>query len=65
MRFLSDKTQTSVAIETFILAMVRHPRVFQKAQAEMDTVIGHNRLPDLNDRVSLPYLNAILLETYR
>jgi cytochrome P450 len=52
-------------LETFILAMVLHPDVFAKAQAELDRVIGSERLPDFTDRNSLPYLDAIITETLR
>ncbi|KAJ3502050.1 hypothetical protein NMY22_g18719 [Coprinellus aureogranulatus] len=57
---------TSVASATaFILAMATHPNVQKKAQAEIDTVIGPNRLPLIKDRLSLPYLQAILKEVGR
>ncbi|KAJ3507528.1 hypothetical protein NMY22_g16902 [Coprinellus aureogranulatus] len=57
---------TSVASATaFILAMATHPNVQKKAQAEIDTVIGSNRLPLIKDRLSLPYLQAILKEVGR
>ena len=45
--------------------MVRYPRVFKKAQEEIDRVIGPDRLPDIDDRDSLPYINWIVKETYR
>lgn len=45
--------------------MVLYPAVYKKAQAEMDRVIGRDRLPELNDRDSLPYLEAIVLEIFR
>ena len=48
-----------------ILAMVRHPEVFTKAQNEIDRVVGNDRLPELNDRESLPYLDALVTELYR
>ena len=35
------------------------------AQAELDSVVGPNRLPDHNDRASLPYINAIIKEVMR
>ncbi|KAG9100282.1 hypothetical protein FS749_015775 [Ceratobasidium sp. UAMH 11750] len=53
------------SIMTFILAMVLHPEIQQKAQAELDSVLGENRLPELSDRESLPYMNCILKEVSR
>ena len=52
-------------LATFIMAMLRHPEVFEKAQAEVDRVVGSDRLPDFDDRNSLPYLEAVLIELYR
>jgi cytochrome P450 len=46
------------------LAMVLHPEIMQKAQQELDDVLG-NRLPDFSDRSSLPYIDAILREVLR
>jgi len=45
--------------------MVTHPDVFRKAQSEVDQVVGQGRLPDFDDRLSLPYLDKILKELYR
>ena len=45
--------------------MSLHPEVQQKAQAELSTVVGPNRLPDPSDLQSLIYIRAILLETLR
>lgn len=45
--------------------MVLHPDVYARAQAEMDRVVGSNRLPTLKDRDRLPYLSCVLKETYR
>lgn len=50
---------------TFILIMVRYPEVYAKAQSEMYSVVGNKRLPDFDDKDSLPYLNALLTELYR
>ena len=45
--------------------MVIYPEVQAAAQRELDEVIGRDRLPELTDRDSLPYVNAILRETFR
>ena len=45
--------------------MSHYPDVYRKAQEEIDRIIGHERLPDLSDRGSLPYLEALVMELYR
>lgn len=45
--------------------MAMHPDVQRKAQAEIDAVVGQDRLPDVSDRPKLPYVNAIVEETLR
>ena len=45
--------------------MALHPEVQKKAQAEIDAVVGPNRLPDFHDRPSLPYINAVVKESSR
>lgn len=49
----------------FFLMMVLFPDAQKKAQAQIDVVIGKGRLPRLQDRPSLPYIDAILRETLR
>lgn len=57
--------QSSAAVNTFVLAMILHPQVCLRAQAEIDSIIGESRLPDLGDRGSLPYVECVLRETLR
>ncbi|OAX34805.1 cytochrome P450 [Rhizopogon vinicolor AM-OR11-026] len=57
--------QTSGTILVFLLAMILHPEVQAKAQADIDRVVGKDRLPDFNDRPTLPYVEAVLRETLR
>lgn len=45
--------------------MAMYPEVQRKAQAELDAVIGAERLPEFIDRPSLPYVNALVKETMR
>ncbi|KAF9007490.1 cytochrome P450 [Cyathus striatus] len=42
-----------------------HPEVQRKAQAEIDTVVGNSRLPDISDRENLPYVNSVMKEVMR
>lgn len=49
----------------FFLAMTLYPEVQRKAQAEIDAVIGSDRLPTFADRESLPYVEALVKEVYR
>ncbi|KAK0469197.1 cytochrome P450 [Desarmillaria tabescens] len=50
---------------TFFLAMALNPDVQKKAQAEIDRVVGLNRLPVFADREHLFYVNAIVKEVLR
>ena len=52
-------------MKAFFLAMTLYPEVQRRAQAEIDTVIGHSRLPDISDIQSLPYIEAVLMESMR
>lgn len=45
--------------------MTLYPDVQARAQAEIDTVIGTDRLPDLIDHDKLPYVNALCSEVTR
>ena len=45
--------------------MIKYPEALRKAQEEIDSVIGHSRLPMFSDRSSLPYVEAVLTETLR
>lgn len=42
--------------------MVHHPHVQLQAQAEIDKVIGVERLPTIEDFDNLPYVQAIVKE---
>ncbi|TBU30135.1 cytochrome P450 [Dichomitus squalens] len=51
--------------QAFFLAMARHPEVQRKAQSELDTIIGPDRLPEFSDLKSLPYISAVMKELLR
>ncbi|KAH7882728.1 cytochrome P450 [Phlebopus sp. FC_14] len=56
---------TTASLMTFTLAMVMYPHIWRHAQAEIDSVVGVDRLPEYDDRPSLPYVDAIVRETFR
>lgn len=45
--------------------MVVFPSVQEKACAEIDRVVGPERLPTLDDFDDMPYLHAVVLEIFR
>lgn len=48
-----------------LVYLTNHPYVQTKIHRELDDIIGRNRLPCLNDRSRLPYLEAVMYETLR
>ncbi|KZS94743.1 cytochrome P450 [Sistotremastrum niveocremeum HHB9708] len=51
--------------DTFILAMMTYPEVQKKAQDALDSVLHGERLPEIEDRAAVPYLEALLSEIFR
>ena len=46
-------------------AMANHPEVQARAQGELASAIGSGRLPTMEDRAALPYVNAVVKECLR
>jgi cytochrome P450 len=57
--------QTVSTLQVFFLAMRMYPEAQQKAQAQIDEVVGNKRLPEFSDIQNLPYIQAIVLELFR
>ena len=62
---MAGSETTSTAICWGILYMVRHPDIQKNVHNEIDSVIGNHRLPMWEDRMSMPYVEATLLEVQR
>ncbi|KAF8514282.1 cytochrome P450 [Gautieria morchelliformis] len=63
--YSAGSTTVVSSIMTFFLAMCTHPQVQLAAQAEIDSVIGSERLPLVSDRSQLPYIDAMVKEILR
>ncbi|KAF8898846.1 cytochrome P450 [Infundibulicybe gibba] len=63
--YLAGSDTTVSVILTWLLAMAHYPAVLAQAQAELDRVVGNDRLPNFQDRASMPYMEAVLLESLR
>lgn len=57
--------QSVSTIQTFFLAMVLHPEIQQRAQKQLDDIVGADRLPEFKDIASLPYIEAMVKELLR
>ncbi|VFQ76461.1 unnamed protein product [Cuscuta campestris] len=55
----------AILLEWILARMVLHPDVQAKAQSEIDSVVGTDRVVSDSDLPNLPYLNAIVKETLR
>ncbi|KAJ2918167.1 hypothetical protein MD484_g2259, partial [Candolleomyces efflorescens] len=56
---------TTGMLSMFITAMTQRPDVQEKAQAELDRIVGPGRLPDFSDRGDLIYVKALITELMR
>ncbi|KAI0310502.1 cytochrome P450 [Amylostereum chailletii] len=63
--YIAGSDTTLSTITTFVLAMVLHPTIQRRAQAELDAVVGRDRLPTFDDRAALPYVGAVCREVLR
>jgi len=58
-------TQSAIALRAFFYLMSTHPEIQKRAQEELDAVVGRDRSPTFEDRIQLPYINALCKEILR
>nr|QTC11261.1 cytochrome P450 303A1 [Phenacoccus solenopsis] len=63
--FMAGSETTSKSLGFGFLYMLLYPEVQKKAQEEIDRVVGRDRMPTLNDRPNMPYIESIVLESVR
>ncbi|KAI0354238.1 CyP450 monooxygenase [Trametes cingulata] len=56
---------TAATLLAFFCSMILHPEIQRRGQAELDAVVGRERLPEHADRPLLPYINALVKELLR
>ncbi|THC91845.1 hypothetical protein EYZ11_008693 [Aspergillus tanneri] len=56
---------SSSLILAIVQALIQNPAVQEKAHAEIDSVVGHDRSPVWEDLEKLPYINMIVKEGHR
>ncbi|XP_017547262.1 cytochrome P450 2G1-like [Pygocentrus nattereri] len=63
--FLAGTETTSTTIRYALMLLIRHPEIQERMQKEIDTVIGQERSPTMDDRKSLPFTDAVIHEVQR
>ncbi|KZS90975.1 cytochrome P450 [Sistotremastrum niveocremeum HHB9708] len=63
--YLGGADTTVSSLDTFMIAMMLNPVVQREAQKSIDEVLQGERLPNLDDRPSLPFLDALFMEIQR
>ncbi|KAI4386595.1 hypothetical protein MLD38_004515 [Melastoma candidum] len=56
---------SAVSVEWAMVEVIRHPRIQKKAQDELDSVVGFERVMTESDFPNLPYLQCIVKEALR
>ncbi|XP_004686344.1 PREDICTED: cytochrome P450 1B1 [Condylura cristata] len=63
--FGASQDTLSTALQWLLILFIRYPEVQARVQAELDQVVGRQRLPCLDDQPSLHYIMAFLYEAMR
>ncbi|XP_010508155.1 PREDICTED: cytochrome P450 76C4 isoform X1 [Camelina sativa] len=63
--FAAGTDTSSTNVEWAMAELLKNPKTMAKAQAEIDRVIGENGVVQESDISELPYLQAVVKETFR
>ncbi|KAI0255208.1 cytochrome P450 [Lactifluus subvellereus] len=63
--YLGGTDSTSTLMAWWTLSMLAYPETQARAHAELDAVVGRNRLPTFADYPHLPYIRAMVKEVLR
>jgi cytochrome P450 len=63
--FVAGGDTSSVNLQLALILLANNPEAQSRMQKELDSVVGPDRLPSLDDEPNLPFSQAVLLETMR
>nr|XP_011466601.1 PREDICTED: licodione synthase-like isoform X2 [Fragaria vesca subsp. vesca]XP_011466602.1 PREDICTED: licodione synthase-like isoform X2 [Fragaria vesca subsp. vesca]XP_011466603.1 PREDICTED: licodione synthase-like isoform X2 [Fragaria vesca subsp. vesca]XP_011466604.1 PREDICTED: licodione synthase-like isoform X2 [Fragaria vesca subsp. vesca] len=63
--FTASTDTTAIAMEWALAELINHPAVLEKPREEIDRVVGNERIVEESDGSTLPYIQAIIKETFR
>ncbi|XP_012675814.2 cytochrome P450 2A10-like [Clupea harengus] len=63
--FMAGTESTSTTIRYAFMLLIKHPDIQEHMHREIDTVLGQHGIPQMEDRKSLPFTDAVIHEVQR